>query len=191
MKKYLAVTEFIDHDNPAIKNMAKELATGNSDDITVAKSCFEFVRDEIKHSSDFKINPVTIKASDVLLYGTGYCYAKSHLLAALLRANSIPAGLCYQRLTLEENNPVFCLHGLNAVHLKEFGWFRIDARGNKQGVNAGFNPPGEQLAFSTTISGEANLPEVWSEPLPMIIKVLTECKTWQEVYDNLPNIELY
>jgi len=38
------------------------------------------------------MNPVTCKASDVLIYGTGYCYAKSHLLAALLRANAIPAG---------------------------------------------------------------------------------------------------
>lgn len=26
-------------------------------------------------------NPVTCRASEVLVHGTGYCYAKSHLLA--------------------------------------------------------------------------------------------------------------
>jgi hypothetical protein len=54
------------------------------------KACFEWVRDEIRHSYDYQMNPVTCRASDVLEYKTGYCFAKSHLLAALLRANQIP-----------------------------------------------------------------------------------------------------
>ncbi|MEZ0154964.1 MAG: transglutaminase family protein [Candidatus Reddybacter sp.] len=49
------------------------------------------MRDQISHSLDSQQNPVTYRASSVLEYGTGYCYAKSHLLVALLRANSIPA----------------------------------------------------------------------------------------------------
>lgn len=60
----------------------------------------DFVRDQIRHSADYRPNPVTCKASEVLRHGTGYCYAKSHLLAALLRANGVPAGLCYQRLSV-------------------------------------------------------------------------------------------
>ena len=80
------------------------------------------------------MNPVTCRASDVLKYRTGYCFAKSHLLAALLRANQIPAGLCYQRLTIDhppvqgsiDTNPPHTLHGLNAVLLPEFGWYRMD-----------------------------------------------------------------
>nr|WP_320193052.1 transglutaminase family protein [uncultured Desulfobacter sp.] len=72
------------------------------------------------------------KLHDVVLkYKTGYCYAKSHLLAALLRACNIPAGLCYQRLTIANNKAPFCLHGLNAVYLQRHGWYRIDSRGNK------------------------------------------------------------
>jgi len=67
----------------------------------------------------------------VLKYKTGYCYAKSHLLAALLRANNIPAGLCYQRLTIENDMLPYCLPALNAVYLPKYGWYRIDARGNK------------------------------------------------------------
>ena len=190
MNTYLTSTEFIDWDEPSVLNQAKELAVGLHSPEDIVKECFEFVRDEIKHSWDFKLNPITSKASDVLKHGTGYCYAKSHLLAALLRANQIPAGLCYQRLTIAEDQPSFCLHGLNAVYLQSFGWYRVDARGNKEGVIAEFCPPVEKLAFPIITLGEADLPEVWAEPLPIVIQALQEGKTYQEVADNLPDIEL-
>ncbi len=110
-------------------------------------------------------------------------------MAALLRANEIPAGLCYQRLTITDVPP-FCLHGLNAIYSKRYGWYRIDARGNKQGVSAEFCPPVEKLAFPIVMQGEADLPEIWAEPLPVITEVLINSKTYQEVADNLPDIEL-
>ena len=134
MDKYLTTSETIDWKNPEVSKKAEELARGKNNSIDVAKASFVYVRDEIKHSNDYQLNPVTCKASDVLKYKTGYCYAKSHLLAALLRANGIPAGLCYQRLTIENDKPPFCLHGLNAVYLPDIGWYRIDARGNKEGI---------------------------------------------------------
>ncbi|MCG7893471.1 MAG: transglutaminase family protein [Candidatus Thiodiazotropha taylori] len=190
MKEYLASTDLIDWKHPDILRKAKALSQGLGDQAAIAKACFEFVRDKIKHSNDFKLNPVTCKASDVLKHKTGYCYAKSHLLAALLRANGIPAGLCYQRLTIEDDKPPFCLHGLNAVYLPEFGWYRIDARGNKQGVEAQFTPPREQLAFPVVVQGEADFSEVWPEPLMEVVRVLTESETYQEVADNLPDIDI-
>ncbi|MCG8038799.1 MAG: transglutaminase family protein [Candidatus Thiodiazotropha taylori] len=190
MKEYLASTDLIDWKHPDILRKAKALSQGLGDQAAIAKACFEFVRDKIKHSNDFKLNPVTCKASDVLKHKTGYCYAKSHLLAALLRANGIPAGLCYQRLTIEDDKPPFCLHGLNAVYLREFGWYRIDARGNKEGVEAQFTPPREQLAFPVVVQGEADFSEVWSEPLMEVVRVLTESETYQEVADNLPDIDI-
>lgn len=190
MNKYLESTEFIDWDNPIILDQAKQLAEGTDMPENVAKKCFEFVRDEIKHSWDFKLNPVTCKASEVLKHSTGYCYAKSHLLAALLRANKIPAGLCYQRLTISEGKPPFCLHGLNAVYLPKFGWYRVDARGNKAGVSAEFCPPVESLAFPIVISGEADFLEIWAEPLPVIIQALQQNETYQAVADHLPDVEL-
>ena len=189
MNKYLASTEYIDWQHPEILAQAEILAKGSLVPVEIAQSCFEFVRDEIKHSWDFELNPVTCKASDVLKHGTGYCYAKSHLLSALLRANKIPSGLCYQRLTITEVPP-FCLHGLNAVYLENFGWYRIDARGNKKGVAAEFIPPIEKLAFPIVTQGEADLPEIWSEPLPVIVQVLKQSKNYQQVADNLPDIEL-
>ena len=189
MNKYLAPSKYIDWENQNILAQAKKLANGASDTEEIAQRCFEFVRDEIRHSWDYKQNPVTCIASDVLKYRTGYCYAKSHLLAALLRANKIPAGLCYQRLTITDIPP-FCLHGLNAIYLENYGWYRIDARGNKQGVSAAFCPPIEKLAFPIVAHGEADLPEIWAEPLSVVTDTLSNHKTYQEVADNLPDIEL-
>lgn len=190
MHKYLESTEYIDWDAPEVLSKARHLAAGITNPEQIAQKCFEFVRDEIKHSGDYQLNPVTCKASEVLRHGTGYCYAKSHLLAALLRANQIPAGLCYQRLTISDDGPQFCLHGLNAVYLAQYGWYRIDARGNKAGVSADFCPPFEKLAFPIISVGEADLPEIWSEPLPQIVKLLTTNITYNQVAENLPDIQL-
>jgi len=190
MDKYLASSEFLDWDNLLVTEKAKELSRDMVSREEIAKNCFEYVRDEIKHSWDYELNPVTCRASEVLEHKTGYCYAKSHLLAALLRANEIPAGLCYQRLTIEDNQSPFCLHGLNAVYLPGIGWYRIDARGNKPGVESLFTPPTERLAFAITVEGEADLPEIWSEPLPQVTRVLTSSANFQEVAENLPDVEI-
>jgi transglutaminase-like putative cysteine protease len=190
MNPYLDCSEYIDWKDPIVLVKAKELAKGSVSDESVAKRCYEFVRDSILHSWDYQKNPVTCKASDVLIHSTGYCYAKSHLLAALLRANSIPAGLCYQRLSVETGGPPYCLHGLNALFLKEYGWYRIDARGNKPGVAAEFNPPKEFLAFPIIETGERDFPEIWAEPLPLVVKILTTMPSIEQVYKNLPDIEV-
>jgi len=187
---YLASSTHIDSDHPAVRAKAAALAAGAVGDAAIAARCFAFVRDEVAHSWDYRRNPVTCRASDVLQHGTGYCYAKSHLLAALLRANGIPAGLCYQRLAVGEAGPPFCLHGLNAVYLQEVGWYRIDARGNKPGVDAAFTPPQEQLAFPVLAPEERDLPEIWAEPLPQVIASLTGHATVQDVAAHLPDIEL-
>ncbi|MGI9471766.1 MAG: transglutaminase-like domain-containing protein, partial [Rubripirellula sp.] len=112
---YLSACDVIDFESPEVAAMAKQLR--GDDPTSTAERCFEFVRDEIAHSSDHQRNPVTCAASETLHHRTGYCYAKSHLLCALLRANQIPAGLCYQRLSVEGSGAPFCLHGLNAVFL--------------------------------------------------------------------------
>lgn len=185
---YLSSSHYIDFTHPLVANKAQQLANEHHDEFGIAKACFEFVRDEIQHSWDFRKNPVTCKASDVLIHGTGYCYAKSHLLAALLRANSIPAGLCYQRLSVGTSGAPYCLHGLNAVYLHDSGWYRIDARGNKPGVSAQFTPPVEQLAFPIKEQEEQDLPKIWAEPMPVIVATLEKYSTVTEVYENLPDL---
>ncbi len=190
MQEYLEPTKYINWHEPEVNEKATQLAALCSNKQEIAKGCFEFVRDEIKHSGDYKLDPVTCKASDVLKYGTGYCYAKSHLLAALLRANGIPAGLCYQRLTITNDEPPFCLHGLNAIYLEECGWYRVDPRGNKPGVDAQFCPPVEKLAFPIITPGEADLPEIWPEPIKLITDALEKYKTQKELQNKFPDIEL-
>lgn len=190
MDQYLQTSEYINWQHPAILKKAQELAAGLTDKTGIAQRCFEFVRDQIRHSWDYRQNPVTCIASDVLEQATGYCYAKSHLLAALLRANGSPAGLCYQRLSAGASGPPYCLHGLNAVWLEGHGWYRIDPRGNKPGVDAQFCPPIEQLAFRLQAPEEADLPEIWAEPLAVVVQVLSSCATVEEVYVNLPDVEL-
>ncbi len=186
--KYLASNTFIDWHHQSIKVQAARLADGCKSRMEIARRCFEWVRDNIKHSYDYRLNPVTCKASDVLHHETGFCFAKSHLLAALLRANGIAAGLCYQRVKMEEGaGNSYCLHGFNAVHLPEWGWYRMDARGNKPGIDAQFCPPVEKLAFRADTKLEATLPEIWAEPLDVVVEVLTKYKTFGEVVQNLPD----
>jgi transglutaminase-like putative cysteine protease len=188
---YLRSTDIIDWHHPAVAAKARELAAGLTDPAAIAKRCFEWVRDEIKHTVDHALTVVTCSASEVLEHGSGYCYAKSHLLAALLRANGVPAGLCYQRLSLDEDGARLCLHGLNAVLLPDIGWFRIDARGNKSGIDAQFSPPEECVAFSVGLPGEADLPEVFADPLPVVVEALRQHHSATELGDHLPDLPLW
>ncbi|WP_228657462.1 MULTISPECIES: transglutaminase-like domain-containing protein [unclassified Picosynechococcus] len=190
MEEYLKVSEVIDWRHPEILERAKQIALGYETPIAIAKACFEWVRDEICHSYDYQMNPVTWRASDVLQHKTGYCFAKSHLLAALLRANQIPAGFCYQRLSVDDKGAPYSLHGFNGIYLPEVGWYRVDARGNKEGVNAQFVPPQEQLAFKTQLTEEADFPVILDEPLQVIIKALQSQSTWDEMFHTLPDIPI-
>lgn len=190
MEEYLRATEVIDWQNPKIMERAQQIALEHKTPVSIAKACFEWVRDEICHSYDYQMNPVTCRASDVLQHKTGYCYAKSHLLAALLRANTIPAGFCYQRLSIDDQGAPYCLHGLNTIWLPEVGWYRIDSRGNKDGVNAQFTPPIEKLAFSIQFPEESDFPAILSEPLQIIIESLRSHRTWDDLLRNLPDISL-
>ena len=189
MEEYLRTTSIIDWDHPDVLALARKLAASAADRVDVARRCFEWVRDEIRHTRDYGLQPVTCTASEVLHVGSGYCYAKSHLLAALLRANGVPAGLCYQRLSRDDNGPPFCLHGLNAALLPGHGWYRIDPRGNREGVNAQFTPPVEQLAYSISISGELDLPNFYADPLPVVVEALRGFDTADALWEVLPDVE--
>lgn len=83
--------------------------------------------------------------------------------------------------------PAFYLHGLNAVWLEEYGWYRADARGNRPGVDAQFVPPVEQLAFLPGDPGEADLTGIFSDPLPVVVSLLTTYTDYLDVRRNLPD----
>ena len=187
MREYLRATDVIDFDEPGVAALARELAAQATSPADVARACFEFVRDRIAHSADAQRNPVTCRASDVLRHATGYCYAKSHLLAALLRADGLPAGFCYQRLSVRGGGAPYSLHGFNAVWLHG-AWYRVDGRGNKPGVHAAWSPPAEQLAFALEAPGEVEFAEVLVEPLPIVVETLRRHERWDALLEGLPDV---
>lgn len=165
---YLASCDIVQVEDPRIQALATELRGGSSD-TEFARRAFEFVRDEIAHSFDADDPRVTVTAVEVLDAQVGVCYAKSNLLAVVLRAGGIPTALCYQRLGEGED---FMLHGLVAVHL-DGGWHRQDARGNKPGVDAQFSLGAERLAWPVRPAlGERDLPTLHVAPPANLVRLL-------------------
>lgn len=174
---------WIDADHPDIVSRAAQIRAAACDDIDAARRAFLFVRDEVRHAGDHRLDPTTCRASDVLRERQGWCYAKAHLLAALLRALGLPAALCYQRLSTSDGRLV--LHGLVAVQLPGSGWYRADPRGPVAGRDAGFEPPVERLPFAPSAAGERDLPGLHAAPLDAVVACLTTHRTWDAVASHL------
>ena len=181
LNAYLELSEVVDYNKPEIQLKARELAQG-LEQVEMVKTIYHFVRDQIDHSLDIESDEVTCRASDVLKKGHGLCFAKSNLLAALLRFMEIPTGFCYQTLTHEDG---FVLHGLNAVYLSG-EWFRFDSRGNRADVDAQFSMDKEKLAFYALEEGEVDYPYIFSKPDKRVIRVLSTLRSVDEVMNTLP-----
>ena len=111
------------------------------------------------------------RKAQFLHHRVGLCYAKSHLLAALLRAEGIPTGLCYQRLVDGDGH---VLHGLVAVYL-DGAWHRQDARGNKEGVDAQFCLGTAKLAWPVDpAQGEVDYPQLFASPVAAVVDALRD-----------------
>ncbi len=192
IQDYLSESQYINWKDTAILEKAKEFQENSDSEINLVKNIYEFVRDDIPHSWDVQDKRVTKAASEVLEQGVGICWAKANLLAALLRACNIPAGICYQRLTLGDTPETgFCIHALNAVYMKDLNrWIRLDARGNKNGADAQFSLDTEQLAFSVKPEyGEVDYGEIYAHPSEKLMKVLEENEDALEMYmHRLPDL---
>lgn len=202
LDNYLKPSEIIDYEDPKIlftaqmlmERMIHELdenpeAALPDPEMQLAWVTYEYVRDRISHSWDINSSEITLKASDVLSRKHGLRYAKSHLLAALLRANGIPAGLCYQYLRLDGTEQTeLILHGLNAVYFSSIGrWIRLDARGNKTGVAAEFSVDEEKLAFPVQpCLGETDIPIIFSGPDRTVMRSLQKYGSLPELMEHLP-----
>ncbi len=189
MGDYLKSDDVIDYEKQSIAQLADMLFQKSTGEIEFIKVAYEFVRDNISHSADIKEDIITCSASQVMEAGHGICFAKSHLLAALLRCKSVPTGFCYQKLILDdETAPVLIYHGLNGVYIEEQKkWIRLDARGNKVGVNAQFSTDTEQLAFPVRPEkGEEDGFVIYPNPDKKILERLRKYKTRTELWDDLP-----
>ena len=185
---FLAASAAINRDHPAVQRLASEVRRPS--DIDTMRVAYDTVRDRYPHSMDIDALTVSVSASDVLRHGHGICYAKSHLLAAVLRACGIATGLCYQKLSGGERT---YLHALNAVWVRDQGrWIRLDARGNKPGVDARFSVRIEYLAFPIDIDrghndhGQRDFAEIHARPLPSTLVALRRSRTMEELARRLP-----
>lgn len=130
----LEPTEILALDDPELRRFMAKVPTG-SDRATVA-SLFRLVRDEIaydfapvlEHRSDWAVGATIDR-------GSGFCQQKAVVLAAGLRARSIPAALAFEDLWDAKIQPPFSdvlggqvipWHGLVLVHLED-RWIRLDA----------------------------------------------------------------
>lgn len=180
------VSPVIQFNTPLIQKQIKSIMSQTDSKREQAKLAFEFARDEIQHSFDSEdCEIVTINAEETIEKREGICFAKAHVLASLLRGMNIPTGFCYQL----KNNPKagYALHGLNAIYMQETGWFRVDPRGNKPGIDAQFTTDVEQLAYPIDTSiGEVDYPNVFTEPLPVVITSMHNSENVQDLFYKRP-----
>ena len=166
MEDYLIETPSIDYMNPLIRDKVRTLMDQSEDDLDYIKRSYIFV------------------TSDVLKNKTGICWTKSCLLAALLRANGIPSGISYQLLTrADDDSEGYMIHALNTVYLKDFNkWIRLDARGNKENINAYFSLDEEHLAYTVRSElGEIDYHDNHADLDDRLVNILMESESIQEI----------
>lgn len=190
-KDYLSeIPPIIQFHTPLIKNKVEFIESKAKTPKEKVKLAFEISLYEIKHSFDIDSKFVSISGEDALQSGEGICFAKAHLFATLVRAMGVPCGFCYQRVlrkgTIESG---YALHGLNAVFLKDSGWFRLDPRGNKSGIDSQFSIETEKLAYPIREElGEFDYPNIFLQPLPSVIHAMENFKDRKELFLKRPGV---
>ena len=186
---YLEDTIVIDWQTPAIVERARALASGVANEADKARACYEFVRDQIPHTADSGGDALPCRASEVLAARTGIGFSKSHLLAALLRVLGIPAGVCYQFVRRGPDSFERLLYGFSGVYLSSLNrWIQLDARGNKDGLDAQFSLDTPRLAVTADPTrGEWVYPQIWTRPAPVVVDLLSRNKSLSRIADHIPD----
>ncbi len=180
---YLAADSVVDWHHPAVEALAQTLHV-SGDPLATVRRCFNHVAWRIAHSNDAQRDEVSCHASEVLALGHGLCYAKAHLFAALLRANGIPAGFDYQRLSDEAGG--YVLHGLNTVWLDGVGWWRVDARGGPLAAGRRWRVGEAFYVFPVGQPGEVNYGVNLAAPPRPLVEQLERAHSLRRLWPSLP-----
>jgi transglutaminase-like putative cysteine protease len=188
MNGYLEDTIIIDWQSPAVWEKARELVAACRSEEERVRTLFEWVRDEIPHSDDIDTDTVTCRASSVLEKGTGLCFAKSHLLAALLRASGIPAGFGYQRLRRDPPGEGYVLHGFVCAHLAQRDrWVVLDPRGNSERVHTEFDVDEPSFAHPPDPEqGEETIEIIFTRPNRTVVDLLERSPSLEKLRPHIP-----
>ncbi|MBK7949124.1 MAG: transglutaminase domain-containing protein [Deltaproteobacteria bacterium] len=144
-------------------------------------------------SAAFLARGIACRASEVLALGHGLCFAKSHLLAALLRFAGHPTGFCYARLSDDERPGRFTLHGfVGCFEPTRAAWVLLDPRGNRGGAGGlesvcRFDPPYSLAYAPDPARGESLLPFVYKRPAKRIVDFLERVPDSAAMRRNLPD----
>ncbi len=133
-EEYLQPTPFINSDSPEIQAFAQKAVEGAKTPSERAVKLYYAVRDGIYYDP-YRITPTQegFTASTILKQGYGYCVAKAIVLAAVMRAQSIPCKLHFadvrnhlttRRLRELMKTDTFYWHGYNDVWI-DGRWIKV------------------------------------------------------------------
>ena len=187
-KAFLQEDDYVDFTNISISREVSQAILKCKTLEEKARAVFEFVRDDISNAFDIDSIDIPCTASETVRARYGTDDSKANLLAAMMRALGIPAGFCYQRLTvLDDDSEGLYLHCYNAIYL-DGKWIRLDAstdRGGKKGEFAKITPI---LPFTPReVFGEENIPGIFAEPDERSMAVHRAAEYIEEVIFNLPS----
>ena len=123
----LRPTRFIDSDSPEVVAYARRAAGDAGDEKGKARRLYLAVRDDLRYDP-FLVDtrPEGYTASRTLARGSGFCVTKAAVLAAVARAEGIPARLGFADVRNHLTSPrlrklmgtdVFVYHGYTELHL--------------------------------------------------------------------------
>ncbi|WP_417595069.1 transglutaminase-like domain-containing protein [Oceanospirillum sp.] len=184
MNPFLRSTQIVNWDHPEVLALASYLSKqSEAPQVFIAKT-FDWVCDHIEDTEVCQKAADILRASDVLVQKRGCCFAKSHLLAALLRANGISAGFAYQAVENERGKPSYRLHGLNTVYLPRSGWCDLDTMGHWQNIEKYSGPPDIRLSYPDAM----RIKGVWPNPLSCVVSAFSDNLPIPTLYCNSPEI---
>lgn len=124
---YLAATPFIDSDHAAVRAFARAVAGDETDPRAKAIRLYYAVRDRFLYDPySVEVSQDGMRASGVIERGKGFCVNKAILLAAVARAEGIPARLgladvknhlATERLRAQMGTDIFYYHGYTELFL--------------------------------------------------------------------------
>jgi transglutaminase-like putative cysteine protease len=201
--QHLASTHFIDHDHPAVQAFAREHALGSAPRERAA-ALYLAVRDRVRYDPyRIDLSARGMSASHAIELGHGWCVPKAVLLAAVCRADGIPARLGFadvrnhlstERLRKTMGTDVFAWHGYASIWLdgawrkatpafnielcEKFGLLPLEFDGSQDSLYHPFDREGRQhMEYVNERGAFDDLPLA---PL---------CEAFRLIYPNMPTAD--
>ena len=185
LEKFLQEDDYVDFMELTLSREIQNAIGDCETDEERVRVAYEAVRDQIDNVFDIDAIGSPAKASRVIRDRMGCCHAKANLLAAMLRFYKIPVGFCYQRINMGDGLG-YHLHCYNAVYLNG-RWIKLDARGNREGINAEFSLDEPKLAFEVDEElGESDIKEIFASPDLDCMNVIEKADDIEDVMFGLP-----